>query len=201
LRALKELRRRDSLKPALEALRDVEPAVRAQAIGVIGFLKIEEAVPALTAATSDPDSLVRRAAVSSLAFSNVKPATESVMRALSDKEWLVRETAAETLGVMKNGLQASSALLAVLSDEFWQVRLKATRSLGKLKVREAVTAIAANLTHEQANLRKEAAIALGEIADPAAAPHLERVQNDPDPDVRKSARWAIQQVLLSAGSR
>jgi hypothetical protein len=29
---------------------------------------------------------------------------------------------AETLGVMKNGLQAASALMAVLSDEFWQVR-------------------------------------------------------------------------------
>ena len=107
------------------------------------------------------------------------------MRALSDKEWLVRETAAETLGSMKNGLQAASALLAVLSDEFWQVRLKSTRSLGKLKVRGAVTAIAVNLVHEQANLRKEAAVALGEIADPAAAPYLERVQNDP---IQMSAR-------------
>jgi HEAT repeat protein len=170
--------------------------VRVQAIGVIGFLKIEEAVPALTAATTDPDSQVRRAAVNSLAFSNLKPAADSVMRALSDKEWLVRETAAETLGVMKNGPQAAVALLAVLSDEFWQVRLKAVRSLGKLKVRDAVSGIAANLEHEQANLRKESAAALGEIADPAAAPYLERVQNDSDPEVRKNARWAIQQILL-----
>jgi HEAT repeat protein len=86
--------------------------------------------------------------------------------------------------------------MAVLTDEFWQVRLKATRSLGKLKVREAVAGIAANLTHEQANLRKEAAAALGEIADPAATAYLERVQNDADPEVRKNARWAIQQILL-----
>ena len=35
--ALKELRRKDMLKPALEALRDVDAAVRVQAIGVIGF--------------------------------------------------------------------------------------------------------------------------------------------------------------------
>ena len=36
-RALKELRRKDTLKPALEALRDSDAAVRVQAIGVIGF--------------------------------------------------------------------------------------------------------------------------------------------------------------------
>jgi hypothetical protein len=35
------------------------------------------------------------------------------------------------------------------------------------------------------------------IADPAAASYLEHVQNDPDPEVRKNARWAIQQILLS----
>jgi HEAT repeats/HEAT repeat len=151
----------------------------------------------LTAATADLDTQVRRAAVSSLAFSNLKPAADSVTRALSDKEWLVRETAAETLGVMKSGLQAASALMAVLADEFWQVRLKSARSLGKLKVREAVAGIAVNLTHDQANLRKEAAAALGEIADPAAMLYLERVQNDPDPEVRKNARWAIQKIFLS----
>jgi HEAT repeat protein len=50
--------------------------------------------------------------------------------------------------------------------------------------------------HEQANLRKESAAALGEIADPAAMPYLEHVQNDADPEVRKNARWAIQQILL-----
>ena len=42
LRALKELRRKDTLKPALEALQDIDAAVRVQAVGVIGFLKLEE---------------------------------------------------------------------------------------------------------------------------------------------------------------
>jgi HEAT repeat protein len=51
LRALKELRRKDTLKPALEALQDGDAAVRVQAIGVIGFLKLEESIPALTAST------------------------------------------------------------------------------------------------------------------------------------------------------
>src|SRR6266852_5230850 len=61
LRALKELRRKDALKPALDALRDVDASVRVQAIGVIGFLKLEESIPALTSVTTDADPHVRRA--------------------------------------------------------------------------------------------------------------------------------------------
>jgi HEAT repeat protein len=79
------------------------------------------------------------------------------------------------------------------------VRLKALRSLGKLKIARAIPAIAPSLAHPQANLRKEAAAALGEIADPAAQPLLESVVNDPDPEVRKNARWAIQQCRGAAG--
>ena len=40
----------------------------------------------------------------------------------------------------------------------------------------------------------EAAAALGEIASADAEPFLALVANDPDPDVRKNARWALQQI-------
>jgi flavin-dependent dehydrogenase len=69
--------------------------------------------------------------------------------------------------------------------------------LGKMKVKEAVAAVATNLPHEQANLRKESAAALGEIADPTATPYLDTVLNDLDPEVRKNARWAVQRILLN----
>ena len=42
------------------------------------------------------------------------------------------------------------------------------------------------ITHEQANLRKEAAAALGEIADPAAEPFLVLVANDLIPKSEKT---------------
>ena len=82
---------------------------------------------------------------------------------------MVREMAAETLGLNANGSLAADQLIAALTDEFWQVRLKAIRSLGKMKVDRAVRPIGGCITHEQANLRKEAAAALGEIADPPAS--------------------------------
>jgi HEAT repeat protein len=175
-------------------LRDADAAVRVQAIGVIGFLKLEESIPALTASTGDSDAHVRRAAVSALAFSQMKPAAESITRALKDDDWMVREMSAETLGLNANGLIAVDQLIEALSDEFWQVRLKAIRSLGKMKVDRAVRPIGGCIVHEQANLRKEAAAALGEIANPEAEPFLALVANDPDPEVRKNSRWALQQI-------
>jgi HEAT repeat protein len=44
------------------------------------------------------------------------------------------------------------------------------------------------------NVRKEAAAALGEIANPSARPLLEPYSDDPDPDVRKLVRWALQTI-------
>jgi HEAT repeat protein len=194
LRALKELRRKDTLKPALEALQDSDAAVRVQAIGVIGFLKLEESIPALTALIHDTDGHVRRAAVSALAFSQMKTAAETITRALKDDDWMVREMAAETLGLNSNGSLAADQLIACLNDAFWQVRLKAIRSLGKMKIERAVRPIGGCITHEQANLRKESAAALGEIAVPEGEAYLALVANDGDPDVRKNARWALQQI-------
>ena len=124
----------------------------------------------------------------------MKPAAESITRTLKDDDWMVREMAAETLGLNVNGSVAADQLIVALADEFWQVRLKSIRSLGKMKVDRAVRAIGQCITHEQANLRKEAAAALGEIADPTAEPFLVLIANDPDPEVRKNSRWALQQI-------
>jgi len=44
------------------------------------------------------------------------------------------------------------------------------------------------------NLRKEAAVALGEIGDLRAIPSLEKALEDPDPDVRKLAKLALSQI-------
>jgi len=129
-----------------------------------------------------------------LAFSQLKPATETIIRALKDTDWMVREMAAETLGLNVNGALAVDQLIECLSDAFWQVKLKAIRSLGRLKVEHAVRPIGQCISHEQANLRKEAAAALGEIAHADGEAYLVAIANDPDPDVRKNTRWALQQI-------
>ncbi|MEO1544506.1 MAG: HEAT repeat domain-containing protein, partial [Pseudomonadota bacterium] len=201
LRALRELKRPDTLKAALNALTDPDPLVRAEAVSVIGFLKLEEAIPALKSATSDGDPIVRRAAVSALSFSQVKIANETVIDALRDEDWMVRETAAETAARFPKTPEAATALMTAMSDSYWQVVLKATRSLGKMKIAEAVDMIGPNLALDQsANLRKETAAALGEIAASGSEHYLTPYQDDDDPDVRKTVRWALGQLHAATAS-
>ena len=78
-----------------------------------------------------------------------------------------------------------------MGDQSWQVRAKAANALGRIYAVPAIPVLGEALSHEVSNLRKEAAAALGEIADPAALVFLEPAAGDPDPDVRKLVRWAI----------
>jgi HEAT repeat protein len=62
-----------------------------------------------------------------------------------------------------------------------------------------VPLLTAALLHPAGNLRKEAAIALGEIGDAHAVPALTAASDDPDPEVRKAARSALQRLGAPAG--
>ncbi|WP_151448545.1 HEAT repeat domain-containing protein [Lacisediminimonas profundi] len=195
LRALRELRLPASFLPALKATQDTFAQVRLEAVGVLGWLKRVEALPALIhLANSDPDPEVRRAAVGAIGLATDASDANvlaSLLQALQDPAWQVREEAATTLGKLK--LAGSlNALLDALEDSYWQVRQRVTRALGRLGDARAVPAITGSaLVHGSANLRKEAAIALGEIADPSAVPALEQAAQDGDPEVRKAARLAL----------
>ncbi|HCI1848611.1 TPA: HEAT repeat domain-containing protein, partial [Pseudomonas aeruginosa] len=54
------------------------------------------------------------------------------------------------------------------------------------------------LGHPIGNLRKEAALALGELADPASAQALRVAEGDGDPEVRKAVRIALAQLRMPA---
>jgi HEAT repeat protein len=75
--------------------------------------------------------------------------------------------------------------------------VKAARALGLLKAEAGLPSLVAALQHEVSNLRKEAAIALGEIGDRRAIAPLEAALADPDPDVRKLARLALTTIGLA----
>jgi HEAT repeat protein len=66
--------------------------------------------------------------------------------------------------------------------------------LGKLRDTAASTAVATLLTHAISNLRKEAALSLGELGDVASLPALHAASADADPEVRKAARIALTQI-------
>lgn len=64
---------------------DPDGTVRVQAIGVTGFLKLEESIPVLTLPIHHSHAHVRCAAMSALAFSQMKPAAETITRARQER--------------------------------------------------------------------------------------------------------------------
>ena len=205
LRGLRELRVPEAVEPALAALQRPEAGVRREAVGVLGWLKHQPALPRLAqAAVEDEDAEVRRAATGALGLAGpeqVDAVLPALCAALRDAAWPVREEAATTLGKLRpEDPAAAQALRAALEDDYWQVRLRAARSLGRLRDRGAVLPLTAALLHPAGNLRKEAAIALGEIGDAQAVPALTAATGDPDPEVRKAARSALQRLGAPAGT-
>jgi HEAT repeat protein len=194
LRALRELRLPESYLPALQGLDDQDARVRLEAVGVLGWLKRDDALSGLAwAAQHDGEPDVRRAAVGSLGYACDERVLPALLAAMADEVWQVREEAATTLGKLKLA-GAVDALLTALEDAYWQVRQRAVRALGQLRQPKAVPAVASLLSHAIVNLRKEAVIALGEIRDPSALGALEGAMSDPDPEVRKVARLAVSQI-------
>ncbi|RKP55989.1 HEAT repeat domain-containing protein [Pararobbsia silviterrae] len=195
LRGLRELRDADAFDPALAALANPHSGVRLEAVSVLGWLKDPRALAGLAAlATTDTGADVRRAAVGALGFapSGDRGVAAALIRALRDDAWQVREEAATTLGKLR--APATAELIAALDDDYWQVRLRATRALGQLRDADAAPAVTGLLTHTISNLRKEAALALGEFRIRASLDALRTALEDPDPEVRKAVRIAIQQI-------
>ncbi|NML17809.1 HEAT repeat domain-containing protein [Azohydromonas caseinilytica] len=205
LRGLRELRVAEAAGPALAALERPEASVRREAVGVLGWLRHQPALPPLAqAAVEDEDAEVRRAATGALGLAgpqDIPFVLPALCAALRDAAWPVREEAATTLGKLRlEEPAAAQALRAALEDDYWQVRLRAARALGRLRDREALRPLTAALLHPAGNLRKEAAIALGEIGDAQAVPALNVAAGDPDPEVRKAARSALQRLGAPAGT-
>jgi HEAT repeat protein len=175
----------------MRLLSDSDNLVRREALGVLGWLKAEEALPAMMYLAKDADPQIRLSVMVAMVFvRSGGPGVPTLIEGLKDGDWQVREQAAVSLGKARIP-EAADALLAAASDPAWQVVCKAVNTLGKLKIERAVPTIGEKLSSPMSNVRKECAAALGEIASPAAAPYLERVGVDPDPDVRKLVQWAL----------
>ena len=136
---------------------------------MLGYLKAEQALPALMAAAGDADPSVRRAVMSALVFTRPGgPGAAALLGGLDDAQWQVREQAAASIGKVRLP-EAIGPLIATMNDESWQVRAKAANALGRICALPAIPALGQALSHEVSNLRKEAAAALGEIAEPDGA--------------------------------
>lgn len=143
-----------------------------------------------------PDPEQRRRGITLIAnapFGDAPPYVEVYRRALTDADPMVRAAAAHALGL--NGDPADAILLAnLLSDESEIVRFNAARGLQRLHRSE--TAVLNPLTNTMRNdpdpaVRRAAATALGQYAEPSVVESLIGALDDRSLAVNEAARRSL----------
>lgn len=196
LRALKPLRPQQLFDEISALVHHKNAFVRREAVSALSWLQQDQAITILAKiAETDTDDEVRRIATGGLAYSQSisTEVIQALQHSLTSESWQLRVEAALTIGKLRI-VQLEAPLIHTVSDLYWQVRIAAVRSLGLLKSHLAVAHLSDNFKHEISNLRKEVALALGEIGTSEAQTLLEQHQNDPDPEVRKAIRIGLNQI-------
>ncbi|MBO1281103.1 HEAT repeat domain-containing protein [Acinetobacter nosocomialis] len=196
LRALKPLRPQQLFEEISALVHHEDVLVRREAVSALSWLQQDQAIKILAkTAETDVDDEVRRIATGGLAYSQSISAEviQALQHSLTSESWQLRVEAALTIGKLRI-VQLEAPLIHAVSDLYWQVRIAAVRSLGLLKSHLAVAHLTDNFKHEISNLRKEVALALGEIGTSEAQNLLEQHQNDSDPEVRKAIRIGLNQI-------
>ncbi len=209
------LRHPEASRAALSALDDSLAIVRATASSAVLWLPNEESAVALIPLLSDKDEFVRQEAAYALGKTMSKSAIGPLVERLTgDKKNGVRGAAAVALG--RIGDEAAVVPLArVLAPEIGSngarktgskrnrenafVLRAAATSLGRIGSRAGVPALINALEDEKTDqdVRREAARALGLIADPSAQPALQKALNAPDAHLALAAQEALRRISTS----
>lgn len=197
LRGLKPLRSVALYDVIVAHVKHQDVLVRREAVSALSWLQQDQAIDILADLVEhETDVEIRRIATGGLGYS--KTVTTQLIQALKSslfaEDWQLRVEAALTIGKLK--VQALEKILVELltQDPYWQVRIAVVRSLGLLKSQLALAGLAENFNHDISNLRKEIALALGEIGGVEAKNLLLIHEKDSDPEVRKAIRIALNQV-------
>jgi predicted NACHT family NTPase len=126
-----DLDNKNVLNTFSQALTDPEPQVRAKAAESIGQLKIQAAIPNLTAQLNDPSPLVRLSIIYALGQLHAGSAIPQLIPLLLDESPEVRSTTAHTLGKIGNE-HTIAYLLTTLKDISPTVRANAAQALGEI---------------------------------------------------------------------
>ncbi len=205
---LRSLQHPDASRAALTALNDPAAIVRTTAAAAVLSLPLTEVSRSLIPLLSDKDEFVRQQVAYALGRKGNTTAIPALIELLADKRDSVRGAAAVALGQIGDA-QALPGLLAVLNPPVTSAKKKKAKpepnffvlravahSLGQIGRREASPTLIGLLQDEKAetDLRREAAIALGEIGDEAALPVLRSVLTANDPHLSQSAFHAIKRI-------
>jgi len=205
----------DAVKLLLEALRDLEGAVRTEAAAALGETMDRRVVQPLIQALADPAEGLQEAAIQSLKRLRDPAAIPAIVEALLEGTQRVQARAARaliTLGWQPHsreeqiqffvatsqwkraglfGAAAVPALAAVLADGSYERRVAAANVLGEIGDASALKPLLGALKDSDAPVRSAAANALGRLASSQVVPQLIAVLADPDRNVRAAVASAL----------
>jgi HEAT repeat protein len=183
------LRDEKNVPGLIRALHHPEVAVQYEAVEALGDLKDTSAIePLIEVLSKDEYSAVRWKAAEALVKIG-PPAVGDLIEVLSNPDEDVRWKAAIALGEIGDA-RAIDPLIRLLGDDDRFVKGRAAYALGKIG-RPAVAALSRALEEGEPGTRWGAAIALGQIKDPASAPPLAKALLDRSDSVRVEAASAL----------
>ena len=184
-------------------LNDDDPVVQGSAVGAMAVIGAE-AVAGLLDVLVDPNNSPMQTGLASwgLSFVGAK-APEALREAARSSDARIRTAAIGALGDQIQNLgdqEARQLLQNALNDADEEVRAEATTLMGKLNDSSwAVPLVAPNLRDASPLVRKNAALALMKLEDPAAIPELERCsETESDSSVSPILHLAINQLSRDA---
>jgi HEAT repeat protein len=211
-------------EPEYEGLLNPDPEVRAQTVKQLDVTKDPDAAAALLLYLGDPDQKVGLYMAQALGTATEEEVRAALRLALKNPDPNIRWRAAMALGEQSD-VPAVPDLARLLYDPDKLVQNVAAGALAQIGTRQAVYALAAGLGSAQpstvnntmngllqlgpaavptlisildstnSQARRNAVTILGYIADPKAAPVLERKGAlDPDAEVRAEAQWALEEI-------
>lgn len=177
------------------ALGDSHPFVRWQAGLALASAGRDRGLPLLVRALRDEGDVGRAAAVDALAVMPDAAAWQEVASLLKSADPTVRQSCAEALGRI-GAVESAGHLVDALKDESKWVRRAAARALGHVGNEGAFLPLCERLVdgNEAAFVRRSAAYALGALRASPALSYLVRAIDDPDPQVRLNAAWALGRI-------
>lgn len=199
-----------SIAQLVETVSDAtaKPDLRDMACALLVSLRIRTATPVLAhalAEAEDDDGFVWTAA-NALVRLRGGGATSTLLEVLERGNPEKQAATAWVLGWVGDPSAIPSLRIAAMDPRRpVDVRAHATEALGVLHAREALSDLIALLTSESPELRYWAAYSLGQIADPASQPELERVASTDvavlsnDRSVRQEALDALAAIRAREG--
>lgn len=179
-----------------QGLKDDAPKVRSLSAVGLGLLGEPVCLTLLLGHGADPHAVVRRNILRMLERFQHPAIILPLIQALNDPERANREEAFRIIKRLPAREEVRGALTRALESPQDGLPLRAAIALGELErpLSDALAVVIQSLTHADARVRLVAAETLGQWLDPLSIPALRTACRDAHPEVRRTARTALEMM-------